>query len=184
MKKSILSVLTAVALVAATSPARAENGPLTLLLAGGGEDNYIRISLTSDGRDYLIQSRVPLEVGGDVCVHPEERPTELLCEAPAIAGFEVNVDGGNDKVVLASDIPIPATLRGGPGNDTLVGGGAADKILGGAGADSLSGRRGDDWIFGGPGNDKLIGGPGDDQLRGGPGVDLLIGGPGHNRLLQ
>lgn len=183
MKKALLTVLTAIAALTATA-AHAENGPVTLVLAGGAENNLIRISLSSDGRDYVIQSRVPLETGGDLCTHPEGRPNELLCEAPAIAGFEVNVEGGNDTVILASDIPIPATLRGGPGDDKLIGGGVSDKIVGGAGNDFLSGRRGDDWIFGGPGDDRLIGGPGDDQLKGGPGADTLIGGPGRNHLVQ
>lgn len=183
MKKAIFTVLTALAVFSA-GPAHAENGPLTLLLAGGKEDNYIHISLSPDGRNYVIQSQVVLEAGGDLCNHPEGRQTELLCEAAAIAGFEVNAGGGNDKVILASDIPIPATLRGGPGNDTLVGGGVSDKILGGTGSDVLSGRRGDDWLFGGPGDDHLVGGPGDDQLRGGPGTDFLVGGPGKNHLVQ
>jgi Ca2+-binding RTX toxin-like protein len=183
MKKAILTVLTALAALSATA-AHAENGPVTLLLAGGPEDNSIRISLSLDGRDYVIQSRVVLEAGGDLCSHPEGRPTELLCEAPAIAGFEVNVGGGNDKVALTSDIPIPATLRGGPGDDKLIGGGVSDKLVGGGGNDFLSGRRGDDWLLGGPGNDHLLGGPGNDQLWGGPGVDFLNGGPGHNRELQ
>ncbi|MGN6217394.1 MAG: hypothetical protein ACTHN7_10650 [Solirubrobacterales bacterium] len=182
MKKAIFTILTAIAVFSA-APAQAE-GPVTLLLAGGSEDNFIRISLSADGRNYVIQSRAVLEAGGDLCSHPEGRQTELLCAAPAIAGFEVNAGGGNDKVILASDIPIPATLRGGPGDDKLVGGGVADKIVGGSGNDMLSGRRGDDWLLGGPGNDHLIGGPGDDQLRGGPGTDVLSGGPGKNHLLQ
>lgn len=184
MKKATILIALAMIAALAAVPVRAENGPITLLLAGGREDNFIRISLSSDGRNYVIQSRVALEVGGDICTHPEGRPTELLCEAPAIAGFEVNAGGGNDKVMLASDIPIPATLRGGPGDDKLTGGGVSDKILGGDGSDVLSGRRGDDWILGGPGEDQLIGGPGNDQLRGGPGTDVLAGGPGHNHLLQ
>lgn len=183
MKKAILTALAVIAALAAT-PAWAEPGPLTLLLAGGREDNFIRISLSADGRNYVIQSRVPLEVGGDICTHPEERPTELLCEAPAIAGFEVNAGGGNDKVVLASDIPIPATLRGGSGDDRLIGGGVSDKIVGGSGNDILIGRRGDDWLLGGSGEDRLFGGPGNDQLRGGPGADTLVGGPGQNHELQ
>jgi Ca2+-binding RTX toxin-like protein len=183
MKKALLTVLTVIAALTATA-AYAEGGPVTLVIAGGAEDNLIRISLSSDGRSYVIQSRVPLEVGGDLCSHPEGRSNELMCEAPAIAGFEVNVGGGNDKVILASDIPIPATLRGGPGNDTMIGGGVSDKISGGSGNDYLSGRRGDDWILGGPGDDHLFGGPGNDQLRGGSGVDVLNGGPGENHLVQ
>jgi len=183
MKKSILIVLTLFAVLAAPL-AYAEGGPLTLLLSGTRADDVFRIGLSPDGREYRITSEAMLEAGGDVCWHPEERLNELACEAPAIAGFEVNVLGGDDTVVLESDIPIPATLRGGPGRDRLTGGNVADKIIGGPGDDVLSGRRGDDLLLGGPGDDHLVGGQGNDQLRGGPGTDLLIGGPGQNSLLQ
>jgi Ca2+-binding RTX toxin-like protein len=183
MKKSILIALMLFAAPLAP-PVHAESGPLTLLLSGTPANDVFRIDLSSDGREYRISSEAMLEAGGDVCWHPEERMTELACEAPAIAGFEVNALGGDDTVILGSDIPIPATLRGGPGRDRLAGGAVADKIIGGPGADVLSGRRGDDLLLGGPGPDRLVGGPGNDQLKGGPGVDLLIGGPGQNSLLQ
>lgn len=183
MKKLLLISLTVLAATAAPV-ARATSGPVNLLLTGGPEDNMIRIALSADGRDYVISSVVTLEAGGDLCSHPEERPNELVCKATEIAGFEVNVAGGADTVVLAPNIPVPATLRGGNGGDRLVGGDASDKIVGGSGPDILSGRRGDDWIFGGSGRDRLLGGPGDDQLFGGRQTDVLIGGPGHNQLTQ
>lgn len=183
MKKSILIALTLLAALFAPS-AHAEGEPLTLLLAGTRAADVFRIGLSPDGREYRISSDAMLEAGGDVCWHPEERMTELACDAPAIAGFEVNVLGGDDTVILGSDIPIPATLRGGPGRDRLTGGSVADKIVGGLGPDVLSGRRGDDLMIGGPGDDYLMGGQGNDRLQGGPGTDLLAGGPGQNSLLQ
>jgi len=183
MKKLTLIVLMFCAALLAP-PASAEPGPLTLLLSGNGADNVFRIGLSPDGREYLISSEAMLEAGGDICRHPDERMTELACDAPAIAGFEINVAGGDDLVVLGSDIPIPATLRGGPGRDHLTGGSVADKIIGGPDADVLTGRRGDDLLRGGPGEDRLVGGQGNDQLIGGPGTDLLVGGPGRNGLLQ
>lgn len=183
MKKLILIVLTLFATLFAP-PASAEPGPLTLLLSGNGADNVFRIGLSPDGREYLISSEAMLEAGGDICRHPEERMTELACDAPAIAGFEVNLVGGNDMAVLSSDIPVPATLRGGSGRDRLTGGSIADKIIGGPDADVLSGRRGDDLLLGGPGEDRLVGGQGNDHLYGGPGTDLLVGGPGRNSLTQ
>ena len=100
MKKAILIVLTLLAALPAPV-VDARTGPLTLLLAGGGEDNSIRISLSPDGREYVIRSIVPLEAGGNLCTHPEERLNELVCEATEIAGFEVNVGGGADTVILA-----------------------------------------------------------------------------------
>lgn len=183
MKKSILIALTLCAALLAP-PAHAEPGPLTLLLTGTRADDVFHIELSPDGREYRISSRAMLEAGGDVCRHPEERMTELACDAPSIAGFEINVLGGDDTAVLGSDIPIPATLRGGSGRDRLTGGAVADKIVGGPGDDVLSGHGGDDLILGGPGSDRLVGGQGNDQLQGGPGADMLIGGPGQDSLIQ
>jgi Ca2+-binding RTX toxin-like protein len=183
MKKSILIALTLLACVFAV-PARAEPGPLTLLLAGTSADDSFYVSLTPDGREYRILSGSTLEAGGDICSHPDEARNILVCKAPAISGFEVNTAGGEDYVDFSSDIPVPVTIRGGPGDDRLTGGGASDKIAGGPGNDVLVGRRGDDWIEGGPGIDRLIGGQGDDRLVGGPDKDRLVGGPGNNTLIQ
>jgi Ca2+-binding RTX toxin-like protein len=182
MKKAILIVLTLFATLPAL-PARAEAGPLTLLLAGSRENDSFFVSLTPDGREYKIISGATLEAGGDICSHPDEARNELVCNAPAISGFEVNTAGGEDYVAFSSDIPVPVTIRGGSGDDRLIGGGASDKILGGTGNDVLIGRRGDDWIEGGPGNDHLIGGQGNDRLVGGIGKDKLVGGPGQNTLI-
>jgi Ca2+-binding RTX toxin-like protein len=184
MKKTILIVVAVlVALQSAAGFARAETGPVTLLISGGPGNSGLHISLTPDGREYLIVSTDPLEVGGDVCEHPaEDLLNELLCKATAIAGFEVNAGAGADSVYFSSDIPVPVTVRGGAGADRLIGGNASDKLIGGPDRDFLEGRRGDDWLLGGPGTDKLLGGPGNDQLRGGPDKDTLVGGPGKNEL--
>jgi Ca2+-binding RTX toxin-like protein len=185
MKKLILTTL---AILAAQAPAPALGGAgaptYTVLLAGGEEPNTIHIWLSADGRDYVIDSAVPLEVGGEVCANPAGNPNELICDAPSIAGFEVNAGGGDDAVTVADAIAIPVTLRGGAGNDTLVGGSGPDKLLGGPGDDRLVGGRGNDALYGGPGNDVLIGGPGNDVLHGGPGEDVLHAGPGENDVRQ
>lgn len=184
MKKTILIAMTALAALGAGS-AHAAEPPLTVLLAGGPEANEITISLSPDGRSYLIHSAgSPLEVGGKVCVHPEERVEELVCEAPVIGGFEVNAGGGDDSVVLSGLVRVGVTLRGGPGSDRLVGGANADKLIGGPGDDTLVGRAGDDSLYGGPGSDHLLGGSGRDLLRGEAGEDVLLGGSGENDLLQ
>ena len=121
MKKSILIALMFLMGIFA-GPVRAEPGPLTLLLAGSGRSDSFRISLSPDGRRYLIFSAAPLEAGGDICSHPEERANELECNAPAISGLEVNAAGGSDRVTFTIDIPVPVTVRGGPGEDKLIGG--------------------------------------------------------------
>lgn len=183
MKKAILIALSVLAVLPAAF-ADAEAGPVNLLISGNQDNNAFNVSLSADGREYVIVSTVELEVGGNLCSHPEEIPTELTCKATAIAGFEVNAGDGTDTVLFSSDVPIPVTIRGGPGRDRLTGGDAADKIIGGPDDDLLVGRRGDDWILGGPGADRLIGGAGNDVLRGGPDKDKLVGGPGENELTQ
>jgi hypothetical protein len=183
VKKALLLAATALA-AALALPAAPASAAYNVLLAGGPEGNRIHISLTSDGRQYVIESIVPLEVGGDVCAHPEGRENELVCDAPRIASFEVNSDGGEDVVSATPTVPVPLTMRGGPGDDLLIGGGNADKLIGGAGEDQLFGGVGADALFGGPGLDVLAGGGGDDLLIGGPGKDLLRGGPGRDLEFQ
>jgi Ca2+-binding RTX toxin-like protein len=183
MKRAALILLVLVALCLPAF-ARAGAPPYNVLLAGGSSSNTIRIWLTPDGRSYVIDSIVPLEVGGSLCSNPGGNPNELVCEAAPIGSFEVNADGGNDSITVAAEISIPVTMRGGTGDDTLIGGSGPDKLIGGQGRDRLIGRGGNDVLYGGPGRDVLQGGPGDDTLVGGPGRDVLVGGPGSNRIKQ
>jgi Ca2+-binding RTX toxin-like protein len=184
MKKAIVTLLAALAALAPAHSLAAGPPTYNVVLAGGEEANVIHIWLTPDGRQYVIDSVVPLEVGGTVCANPEGRTNELVCDAPSIAGFEVNAGGGEDEVSVAKQVSIPVTMRGGPGNDTLIGGSGPDKLVGGSGDDTLVGGSGDDVLYGGSGADRLIGGPGNDVLNGGPGVDILVGGPGNDVLKQ
>lgn len=179
MKRALFIAITVLA-AGSVAPAHASERSLNLLLASGPEDNAITIALSADGRGFVIDSVAPLEVGGGICSHPEGMPNEIVCEAAAIGSFEVNANGGNDSVIVGKGVPVPVTLRGGPGDDRLVGGGGNDKLLGGAGNDVLVGRAGNDWIAGSAGDDKLVGGSGDDKLLGGPGANTLLGGSGHN----
>lgn len=183
MKRLILTAMALLAVgIAATAPAAEPK--LTVLLAGTVEESVINIALGPDGRTYVIDSLARLEVGGDVCWHPEELETELVCAATSIGGFEVNAGGGDDAVVVAREIQIPVTLRGGPGQDRLVGGHNDDKLIGGAGNDTLIGRAGGDSLFGGPGEDRLVGCGGNDVLHGDSGQDILLGGSGQNQVEQ
>ncbi len=183
MKRAILTLLAILAAQTAMV-ARAETTSYTVVLAGGTAQNMIHIWLTPDGYSYVIDSAVPLEVGGTVCENTPGNPNELVCKAPLVAGFEVNAGPGDDSVAVAATVAIPVTMRGGPGDDTLGGGGAADKLIGSAGNDHLSGHAGNDLIFGGPGADTIAGGNGNDMLRGGPGRDTITGGSGENNIRQ
>jgi Ca2+-binding RTX toxin-like protein len=186
MKRALLIFLSIVLLQAGLAPlsSGSEAKTYNVLLAGGAENSMIRIWLTPDGRTYVIDSIVALEVGGDICVNPEGKSNELLCDAPSIASFEVNAAAGDDNVSVAPTVDIPVTMRGGPGDDELRGGSGPDKLIGGSGRDRLIGHRGGDALYGGPGRDTLLGGPGADLLNGGPGANHLNGGPGNNRIVD
>lgn len=185
MKKAILITLMVLAAPGwAASGSHAEELTYNVLLAGGAESNHIHIWLTPDGRSYVIDSIVPLEVGGTVCQNPPGNSNELVCQAVQVSGFEVNADAGDDQVRVASSVAIPVTMRGGSGRDLLGGGSGPDKLYGGAGPDKLVGHDGNDVLVGGAGTDQLYGGRGDDVLNGGPGVDILAPGSGQNTVHQ
>jgi Ca2+-binding RTX toxin-like protein len=176
--KKLLSIAILLLVACAPVSAHAKEPPLTLLLTAGPGDDVFDIKLSRDGRSYLIDSVSPLEAGGGVCGHAGGSMHALTCDAASIGGFEVNAGPGDDSVIVSPRILVPATLRGGPGDDRLRGGGAADKILGGPGSDALLGEAGDDWLFGEAGDDWLLGGAGNDRLTGGTGADWLYGGRG------
>jgi Ca2+-binding RTX toxin-like protein len=157
-----LVVVTAIATVSASASKRthrlayaAAEHSINLVLAGSPGEDRITIELSADGRSYEIESATPLEVAGTVCAHPEKRTEGLLCEATPIAGFEINTGAGNDVVTLGRTVPVPATIRGGEGDDVLTGGADADKLIGGPGDDELIGRGGNDLLNGGSGQNIL-----------------------------
>src|SRR4051794_15447406 len=73
-----------------------------------------------------------------------EDPHAVFC--PWKAGARIRMDLGELDDRAEVDVPIPADLRGGPGDDTLIGGSRGDQLLGGSGADTLDGRGGDDVL--------------------------------------
>ena len=185
MKKAIAITLAALAslVVQGVTPVGAEEPTgYNVLLAGSDASNMIHFWLTPDGRSYVIDSIVPLEVGSTICQHASGNLNELLCEAPQVASFEVNADGGDDQIQVDKGVLVPITMRGGNGRDALVGGSGPDKLVGGPGNDRLVGREGNDTLYGGTGHDTIQGGPGDDVIRGGPGHDSISGGPGADEV--
>lgn len=143
----------------------------------------IDISLSADGRTYVISANGPLEVGIQACANPSGDQDELICQAPAIGAFEVNGGDGSDVETIGKTVPVPATLRGGSGNDVLEGG-SEDTLIGRAGDDTLIGRGSHDRLYGGPGNDRLQAEGGNDVLNGGSGYDTCSGDPVHDRFVS
>ncbi len=85
MKKAILILFAIVA--AQTAPVAHAETTYTVVLAGGAAENMIHIWPAPDGRSYVIDSVVPLEVGGTVCENTPGVSTELVCKAPPGRGL-------------------------------------------------------------------------------------------------
>ncbi len=184
MKKAVLSISILVALAMAPGFAQATPKLNVALALGGTAPRTIAITLSPDGRSYLIDSAAPLEIGKEVCVHPPDNPNQLVCRTTLVRSFEVNLGSGDDSVTVGKAVPVPVSLRGGAGNDTLTGGRGPDVLVGGEGNDTLIGQGGTDLLYGVNGFDTSVGGWGDDLLRGGGGPDSLDGGPGFDDIAE
>ena len=84
--------------------------------------------------------------------------TDVACDATDV--WQVRVESGDGDDVVHTEVPVPATIDAGAGDDRLYGGSETDYLLGGSGVDVLDGGDGWDYLFGGPGADDLRGGPG------------------------
>jgi Ca2+-binding RTX toxin-like protein len=120
--------------------------PRRLLAASLDGDGLLTVEGTSAGEDITISlddDELEVRIGDDEQEFDLEDVTAILVDA----------GDGNDAVSLAG-VPIPATLRGGDGDDTLVGGTAADSLAGGDGNDSFfSADSVADTVSGGDGTD-------------------------------
>ena len=121
--------------------------------------------------------------GGDV----------VTCATPT--AVRVELGPGDDDAYVTDGIPVPVTLRGGPGADWLEAADERGVLEGGTGEDKLVGGEGDDLLRGGDGNDTIEGNDGGDRIEAGAGEDLLApdgyehanadvvdGGPGFDRI--
>jgi hypothetical protein len=99
--------------------------------------------------------------------------------------------GGDDKIHMDRDIPIPAFIDGGSGNDRIRSGSGDDEIIGGEGNDRIetndgddlvTDRSGDNRIWTGNGNDVVVTGPGNDRIATGDGNDVIQSGAGANQV--
>jgi Ca2+-binding RTX toxin-like protein len=180
--KTKIAILALVFAAASATAYGAPSSGMNLKISGGSEDDVFRVTVSSDGRTYDIESNVSLEADSSICWSSEAPGKfELHCWATAIAGFEISGGAGSDLIELPH-VPVPGTLIGGTEGDTLVGGLAADKILGGPGKDFIAGNGGTDELLGEGGDDRIVGGGGGDRLKGGGGEDALFGGTGGDSL--
>jgi hypothetical protein len=98
-------------------------------------------------------------------------PHTVYC--PWKAGARLRLDLGELDDSATVEAPIPADLRGGPGNDTLRGGTRNDELAGGSGVDTLEGGGGDDLFSAVDGaGDRVTCGAGLDAVDADAGDDL------------
>ena len=107
----------------------------------------------------------------------------MLFNSSSVGELSIRTGGGNDVVLVSTDVTVPVTIDGGAGNDLLAGGGGRSVLIGGEGNDLLYGAGGDDVLLGGVGNDLLFGGGGNDVLSGGDGVDIIDGSSGRDVVI-
>jgi RTX calcium-binding nonapeptide repeat (4 copies) len=169
-----------VAIVAASilfMPAAAEaatvshDGSRIYFTAGGGENNYLRITVG----DCDVPCLSLAEDGGATIELDPDTEVAQRCVRDPLPSFA-------DHVVYCEW--APTTVDAGDGSDLIEGGPTSDTIGGGPGNDQLLGNESDDALDGGPGDDALDtkgfsndGSPGvssgADDLRGGDGNDLV-----------
>lgn len=130
----------------------------TLTLNGDSQNERITVALVSEGGVSKLQfTRSVIGKSGQT--------TFPKFTASKIKQININANGGNDTVNVASGITIKTTIKGGDGNDSLNGGGGADTLVGGKGDDLLNGNGGDDRFVAESVTD------GRDTFNGGAGID-------------
>lgn len=192
MKRVLLIAMLVICAFGVTGARAVEpvSGVTMILLGSPGSDRF-EVTVTPDGTLYEIKSLAALEIGGDVCKHPQGDPLRLQCSAPMITGFEIRTEEGDDEVLSYGYVRAPMTIDGGPGNDRLLGGVGSDWLIGGSGGDRIHPGLGSDRVnagsgpdiaSGGFGDDLVLGEAGSDNMAGGAGADSLIGGPNHDNI--
>mgnify|MGYP002682368350 CR=1 FL=1 len=131
------------------------------------------------GSDFESSDASPVVAGTGCSLNGAQH---ALCPIAGLTAIAVSLGDGADTFSLqTSSVSLPATIDGGPGNDTLAGGAGSDVMHGGTGNDTVDAgfpTSAPDQLFGDDGNDKLQGWLGADTLDGGDGTDELRGHDG------
>ncbi len=134
--------------------------PAGVTEVAAGEDRFVKL-VGTDAADVIefaseaadAESRISRL---DVSVNGVERLTIVV--DGDLERVEVDGRGGDDTIIMGQNLPVPAVLDGGDGNDLLGGGPQGDILLGGSGNDTLDGNAAGDLLDGEDGDDLLLGG--------------------------
>ncbi len=110
--------------------------------------------------------------------------------SPAGVATTVNGGAGDDLIAVQSDLTVPLSIFGGPGNDTIYGGAGNSLIDGGTGNNTLRAQGGNatidsngtDLVYTGDGQVTVNGGAGSETVFGGAGNDVINGDQGFNLI--
>jgi Ca2+-binding RTX toxin-like protein len=105
--------------------------------------------------------------GSNLEVKDDGSPVGSFAES-GVTAIQIQGEAGDDTLKINASVTLPATLKGGAGNDILVGGGGSNVLIGAGGNDVLQGGAGVNLLVPGKfdvfsattGNDTLIGGTG------------------------
>jgi hypothetical protein len=113
--------------------------------------------------------------GGKLSVKGTDDPDHIVVSSAGTKGFvniawngkplgrfgpvkeiEIQGHGGDDVLIVKSDVTLPVVLDGGFGDDCLQGGSGGDQLFGGPGDDVLIAGTGRPALDTGPGNDRIV----------------------------
>ena len=165
-------------------------------ISGGGViNNVLNVIGTDDAEEIIIGLNMSNKTQGLITRIAGGVRTVTSFPLAGLTRVVVHGSGGNDKLTMNAEVPLPCTLYGDDGNDILRGGNYDDSLYGGEGDDTLYGSLGNDYLDGGNGSDTLNGQDGNDilmagqgdtlpnKLDGGDGSDILYGSNGSNTLI-
>lgn len=138
-------------------------------LATLGADGTLRLHMGPDAplSGLPIRPDEVFQVDGTELVTVKARG--YVNQFSGVTRIEADAGDGNDTIELYNDnTDLPATLRGGEGDDRLVGGGNDDTLDGGSGHDTLLGGHGEDRFV------LRAGEVGEDSCSGGPNRDTYV----------
>jgi Ca2+-binding RTX toxin-like protein len=139
--------------------------------------------LTIEGTEASDRIALRLQAGDPGVLQVEvgdDGSADFSFERARVASIVVDALGGDDSVRIDDSNgsftdSIPATIDGGPGDDTIAGGKGVETLIGGDGNDTIDGNGGNDPALLGAGDDSFVWDPGDgsDTVDGQDGADTM-----------